>query len=238
MDDSETYVNVKFTKTDSQCPSRGPHIQQPNENIGNRPDRRICLLCLVTFVLFVTVVGLSIHVSQIRYSKENCQTELRLQFTEMQTKYRSVNETKAQICELLTSRSEQNCSQSWIGNEGGCYFITTFKLSYHKARQYCSDADSKLLEINSAEEANFVVKAVRDQGSSYWIGKCKDGKVASHVLFRINGGDFECGKCANDTEVKDCSQVPARFICEKSEFLYPDIYEMIKDLCRQPVGPT
>ncbi|XP_072891392.1 C-type lectin domain family 7 member A-like [Hemitrygon akajei] len=165
-------------------------------------------------------------------------SDLRHQFTEMETKYRSVNETKAQICELLTSRREQECSQDWIRNEGGCYFITTFIIPYDKARHYCSDTDSELLEINSAEEENFVVKAVRDQESSYWIGKCKDGKVASNVLFRKSGGDPECGKCTNDTEVKDCSQVRARFICEKSEFLYPDIYEMIKDLCQQPVRRT
>ncbi|XP_059814523.1 uncharacterized protein LOC132386265, partial [Hypanus sabinus] len=37
--------------------------------IGNRPYRVICLLCLVTSALIVTVVGLSIHVSQIRQSK-------------------------------------------------------------------------------------------------------------------------------------------------------------------------
>ncbi|XP_072892879.1 C-type lectin domain family 9 member A-like [Hemitrygon akajei] len=206
--------------------------------IGNRPYRLICLLCLVTFALIVTVVGLSIHVSQIPQSLKRMNSDLRHQFTEMEMKYRSFNETKAQICELLTSRREQNCSQYWIGNEGGCYFISTFKFSYDKARLYCSDSHSKLLEINSAEEENFVVKADRDKGISYWIGKCKDGKVASNVLFRMNGGDFQCGKCTNDTEVKDCSQVRARFICEKSEFLYPDIYEMIKDLCQQPVGPT
>ncbi|XP_059817216.1 uncharacterized protein LOC132388811 [Hypanus sabinus] len=47
----------------------GPHKEQTNENIGNRPDRKFCLLCLVTFVLFATVVGLSIHVSQIRQSQ-------------------------------------------------------------------------------------------------------------------------------------------------------------------------
>ncbi|XP_072891087.1 oxidized low-density lipoprotein receptor 1-like [Hemitrygon akajei] len=234
--------------------------------IGNRPYRLICLLCLVTAALIVIVAGLSNYVSQIRQSKvtsdrsynelnstlqsklsalnsnlavlKRMQSDLRHQFTEMETKYRSLNETKAQICELLTSRREQECPQSWIRNEVGCYFITTLKLSYEKARQYCWDSDSKLLDINSAEEENFVVKAVRDQDSSYWIGKCKDGKVASNVLFRMYDGDFECGKCTNDTEVKDCSQVRARFICEKSARFFPDISEKIKYLCQQPVGPT
>ncbi|XP_072891669.1 uncharacterized protein [Hemitrygon akajei] len=100
--------------------------------IGNRPHRLICLLCLVTSALIVIVVGLSIHISQIPQSQftsdrnyhelnstlqsklsalnsnlsdlKRLHSDLRHQFTEMETKYRSVNETKAQICELLTSR--------------------------------------------------------------------------------------------------------------------------------------
>ncbi|XP_072891103.1 C-type lectin domain family 17, member A-like [Hemitrygon akajei] len=156
----------------------------------------------------------------------------------METKYRSVNETKDQICELLTSRREQNCSQYWIGNEGGCYFISTFKFSYDKARLYCSDSHSKLLEINSAEEENFVVKADRDKGISYWIGKCKDGKVASNVVYRISGLDRTCGVCTQNTENKTCIQVRYPFICEKSAPLCTDISEKIQDLCQQPLGPT
>ncbi|XP_072891429.1 uncharacterized protein [Hemitrygon akajei] len=74
-------------------------------NIGNRPYRLICLLCLVTFAFIVTVAGLSIHVSQIRYK-----------FTEMETKYRSVNESKAQICELLNSRRELCIPQPCVWN--------------------------------------------------------------------------------------------------------------------------
>ncbi|XP_072893083.1 C-type lectin domain family 9 member A-like isoform X1 [Hemitrygon akajei] len=282
MDESETYMNVKFTKTDSQFPSRdglnstysllklgktelridededapialgpaelsvaaqaGPHKQEPNGNIGNRPDRKTCLLCLVTFVLVAIVVGLSMHVSLIRHSKENChrnyQADLRHQFTEMEAKYRSVNETKAQICELFNSRREQASSQDWIRNKGGCYFISTFHISYDEAKQYCSKSDSKLIEINSAEEEKFVDKAVRDQGTSYWIGKCKDGKVSSNVVYRMYGGDPECGVCSYDFENKACSQVRYRFICEKSAALCPDISEKLQDLCQQPVGPS
>ncbi|XP_072891676.1 uncharacterized protein [Hemitrygon akajei] len=220
----------------------GPHKQEPNENIGNRPDRKFCLLCLVTVVLIATVVGLSIHVSLIRHSKENChrnyQAELRHQFTEMDTKYRSLNETKAQICELLTSRREQAFSQDWIRNEDSSYFISTLHISYDEAKQYCLNSDSNLLEINSAEEENFVDKAVRDQGSSYWIGKCKDGNVVSYVVYWMNAGDFNCGVCTWQSRGKPCSQVLKLFICEKSAPLCPDISEKIQDLCQQQVGLT
>ncbi|XP_072132737.1 uncharacterized protein [Mobula birostris] len=129
----------------------GAHEQEPKLKIGNRLLRLICLLCLVTSALIVIVIGLSIHVLQVRQSKltldrnnhelnstlqskiseishlnishkaclrnlsglnsnlsviTRMHTELRHQFTEMETKFRSVNETKAQICELLTSRRE------------------------------------------------------------------------------------------------------------------------------------
>ncbi|XP_059814604.1 uncharacterized protein LOC132386370 isoform X2 [Hypanus sabinus] len=87
--------------------------QESKVKIGNRRYR---LICLVTSALMVVVVGLSIHVSQIRQSYETCHrnsnlsdlkrmnSDLRHQFNEMETKYRSAKETKTQICELLTSR--------------------------------------------------------------------------------------------------------------------------------------
>ncbi|XP_072890969.1 oxidized low-density lipoprotein receptor 1-like [Hemitrygon akajei] len=234
--------------------------------IGNRPYRLICLLCLVTAALIVIVAGLSIHVSQIRQSTftsdRNCHelnstvefkasllnsnlsdlkrmnSDLRHQFTELETKYRSVNETKAQICELLTSRGEQAFSQNWIRNESPCYFISMVNTSYDEAKQYCSKFDSKLLEINSAEVENFVAKAVRDEGISYWIGKCKVGKVASNIMFRLSGGDPECGVCTFYSERKPCDEVRTRFICEKSAPSCPVISEKIQDLCHQPLGPT
>ncbi|XP_059818405.1 C-type lectin domain family 2 member F-like [Hypanus sabinus] len=156
----------------------------------------------------------------------------------METKYRSVNETKARICELLTSRRDKAFSQDWISNKGSCYFISTFLISYDEAKQYCSNSDSNLLQINSAEELNFVAKAVSDHGSSYWIGKCKDGNVASYVVSWMAAGDFSCGVCTWHSRRKPCSQILKRFICERSAPLCPDISEKIQDLCQQQVGPT
>ncbi|XP_059815608.1 uncharacterized protein LOC132387482 [Hypanus sabinus] len=150
-------------------PDTAAQERKSKVKIGNRPYRLVCLLCLVTSALIVTVAGFSIYVSQIRQSQITCDqnhrlhreevnrtlrqcrlqvhelnttllstisenshmhltqrtslehlselisnlsdlkrrhSDLRHQFTEMETKYRSVNETKAQICELLTSRRE------------------------------------------------------------------------------------------------------------------------------------
>ncbi|XP_059815362.1 uncharacterized protein LOC132387017 [Hypanus sabinus] len=133
---------------------------------------------------------------------------------------------------------DQAFSQDWIRNEDGCYVISTCNLSYDEAKQICSNSDSKLLEINSAEEENFFNKTLHEEGISYWIGKCKGGEVATNALGRINGGDFECGKCTWQSESKHCDQVRARFICEKSAPSCSDISERIRDLCHQTLGPT
>ncbi|XP_072890904.1 killer cell lectin-like receptor subfamily B member 1B allele A [Hemitrygon akajei] len=173
--------------------------------IGNRPYRLICIICLVTSALILTVAGVLIH-----------------------------GERKG----LRMESDDHAFSQDWIRNEDGCFFISTCNLSFDEAKQNCTKSDSKLLEINSAEEENFFNKTLHDQGISYWIGKCKDGDVASNALGRINGGDFECGKCTPHTENKPCDQVRTRFICEKSAPLCPDISEKIEDLCHQPVRQT
>ncbi|XP_059819060.1 uncharacterized protein LOC132390463, partial [Hypanus sabinus] len=264
----------------------GPHKQEPNENIGNRPDRKICLLCLVTFVFFVTVVGLSIYVSQIRLSEftfdrnfqllreeyhemNRTQRQCRLQVLELNSSLESTifenshlnlsrrsclknvfalksnlsdlkqihNDLRHQFCELLTSIREQTCSKDWIRNEDLCYFISSFGSSYQGAKQLCSIADSKLLQRDTEEKENFVNNRVRGQDGSYWIGTCKEGEVASNVVYKVNAGKFECGECKSRWPW-DCRNDQHRFICEKSAPLFRDIPEKIRDLCQKPVEPT
>ncbi|XP_072890898.1 uncharacterized protein [Hemitrygon akajei] len=161
--------------------------QESKVKIGNRPYRLICLLCLVTSAFIVIVAGLSIHVSQIRQSYETCHrnsnlsvlkrmhSDLRHQFTEMETKYRSVNETKAQICELLTSRREQTCSKNWVTNKDRSYYVSTIETSFQKAIQECSNRHSRLMEINSSDEARFASDNLLDNNFAYWIEKCENG---------------------------------------------------------------
>ncbi|XP_072893339.1 killer cell lectin-like receptor subfamily B member 1A [Hemitrygon akajei] len=194
--------------------------------IGNRPYRLICLLCLVTFALIVTLAGLSIHVSQIRHK-----------FTEMETKYRSVNETKAQICELLTNRREQTCSENWITNEDRCYYVSTFVTSLYKAIQDCSNRDSRLLEIDSKDEENFISRNLVYGTRIYWIGKCENRNASFRLLYKGSSGTPYCWQC-DPTAVSrsyPCNS-DQHFICEKS--LLPDIPEKIQGLCQQQVEAT
>ncbi|XP_072131755.1 uncharacterized protein [Mobula birostris] len=380
MGDSETYMNVKFTKTDARSSSpdepdvsyaelnvktlsaprvrtggddltstcselnfrkeepridededppipsgpaglpttaqTGPHKQESNENIGNRPYRKICLLCLVTSILVAIVAGLSIHVSQTRQSLISCDrnyrrlwdqhhemnrtqhqyqqqvrqlnstlqsrtsensrlylsqrnclknlsvlsnnlsnlennftvlnselselnqthTDLHHECNQLETKYRTISENKAQICQYLNRRREQTCPPDWTETEGRCYFISTSVKSYDGAREHCSKFDARLLEINSNMEKTFVSNDV-SRYTAYWIGKCANGNVASYLLYKVKYGWATCSKCDSYAWSYDC-QKEYRFICEKSEYLYPDIPEEVQGLCQQPVGPT
>ncbi|XP_062895678.1 oxidized low-density lipoprotein receptor 1-like [Mobula hypostoma] len=271
----DDYEDPPITSAPAEMPvtaQGGAHEQEPKENIGNRPHRKIYLLCLVTSSLVVIVAGLSIHVSQIRQSmitsdrnhreltshlnlsQRTClknlsalnselidlnrtHADLRHQFTEMQTKYRSVNETKAQICELLTSRREHTCSKDWITNKDRCYYVSTFETSFYTAMRECSNRDARLLEINSRDEASFVSHKLVHRNGAYWIGKCEDGNVDWDLLYKVSSGTSDCGDCRSYPGRNSCNRA-RRFICEKLAPLFPDIPENIQDLCQQPMEAT
>ncbi|XP_072890882.1 uncharacterized protein [Hemitrygon akajei] len=175
MDGRETYMNVKFTKTDSRFPSpaepdvtyaelnvktlsaardrtdgdglnstyselnflkeepridedqdnpiasgaggltttahTGDQKQEPKQNIGNRPDRKICLICLVTFALIAIVAGLSIYVSQTRQSlitSERNYQRLREQHHEMNRSQRQYQKQVYTLNSNLKSRTSEN----------------------------------------------------------------------------------------------------------------------------------
>ncbi|XP_059817719.1 oxidized low-density lipoprotein receptor 1-like [Hypanus sabinus] len=103
-------------------------------------------------------------------------SELLNQLIVVKKKYRSVNETKTRICELLTSRrGEHTCPQNWIGNVDRCYFISSLEKPYAGAREHCSNFDARLLEINSDQEENFIAISIASGPGIYWIGKCGEG---------------------------------------------------------------
>ncbi|XP_072106828.1 uncharacterized protein [Mobula birostris] len=271
----DDYEDPPITSAPAEMPvtaQGGAHEQEPKEYIGNRPYRKIYLLCIITCILAVIVAGLSIHVSQIRQSmitsdrnyheltshlnlsQRTClknlsalnsdlsilkriHTDLRHQFTETETMFRSVNETKAHICELLTSRREHTCSKDWITNKDRCYFVSTSETFFPTAMQECSNRDARLLEINSRDEASFVSDKLVYRNSAYWIGKCEDGNVDWDLLYKVSSGTSDCRDCHSYPAKSSCNHA-RRFICEKSAVLFPHIPEHTQDLCQHPMEAT
>ncbi|XP_072891683.1 C-type lectin domain family 9 member A-like isoform X1 [Hemitrygon akajei] len=168
----------------------GPHKQEANENIGITPYHKICLVSLITFVLFAIVVGLSIH--------------------------------------------EQMCSKNWVTNKDRSYYVSTFETSFEKAIQECSNRHSRLLEINSSDEALFVSHNLLDINSGFWIEKCENGNVGHSLLYKGSSESPVCSQCVRSNPCDGNWS----FICERSAALFPDVPEKIQDLCQQPVEKT
>ncbi|XP_072890928.1 uncharacterized protein [Hemitrygon akajei] len=164
--------------------------------------------------------------------------DLRHQFTEMETKYRSVNETKAQICELLTSRREQTCFKDCVTSTDRRYYVSTFEISFYRAIQECSNRDSRLLEINSREEASFVFRSLIARNLVYWIGQCTDGNDAYGLLYNVSSGRASCSVCKSSEWSDYCLHDKHHFICEKSAPCCSDIPAKIQLLCQQPGEQT
>ncbi|XP_062895609.1 B-cell differentiation antigen CD72-like isoform X2 [Mobula hypostoma] len=156
--------------------------------------------------------------------------DLLQQFNVMETKFKTVNETKARICELLTSRTEETCSQGWVNRTGACYFISTVAKSHAEAKQECSNNASTLLEISSMAEEKFVVNTVNGNGY-YWIGKCLgSGTAECSLLYKMV--EPVCKSCASDSAPAVCSG-ENYFICKK-----PAIPSETWGLCQNSPGPN
>ncbi|XP_059817720.1 uncharacterized protein LOC132389246 [Hypanus sabinus] len=209
-----------------------------------RSDSSIWLICVLTAALIITGICWRIHVSQIRQSKETCHRNYNELNSTLQSKLTALNsnlsvlkqlhnDIRHHFCALLTGRREQMCSEDWVTNKDRSYYVSTFDTSFHKAMQECSNHDSRLLEINSSDEARFVYDNLLDskrvdRNSAYWIKKCVNGTVEQNVLYKPSSGTPACSQCGRSYP---CSGF-WRFICEKSAPLFPDIPEKIQDLCQ------
>ncbi|XP_059818474.1 C-type lectin domain family 12 member A-like [Hypanus sabinus] len=253
---SSTYAEVKFPNDEhvideDQVPpiaaglrklptnaQPAAHEQHPKGKIGNRPDSLICLLCLVMSAFIVTVAGLSIHVSQIRQSKETSHRNYHQLNSSLQFKLSAVksnlSDLRHQICELLTRSRDQPCSEDWVRKKDRCYYVSTFGTTFQEAIQDCSNRHSRLLEINSKDEALFVFGELVYKTHSYWNRKCENGNVGQSLLYKASDGSNVCSQCGR---IYSCDRV-WRFICEKTTALFPDIPEKIRGLCQKSAEAT
>ncbi|XP_072132447.1 C-type lectin domain family 9 member A-like [Mobula birostris] len=220
----------------------------------DRSDSSIWLIGVLTATLIITGICWRIHVSQIRHSlitfdrehQKHCeqyqemnstQRQCGLQISDLEMKYHTLSEVKAQICQLLFSRKKHTCSEEWIQNKDRCYYVSMFDTSYNTAVQECSNRNASLLEIKSRDEASFLSQKLVYRYRAYWIGKCEDGNVGPSLLYSVFSRSSVCLDCNSHLGNDRCNR-DWRFICEKSAPLFPGVPEKIKDLCRQPLEET
>ncbi|XP_072891385.1 uncharacterized protein [Hemitrygon akajei] len=224
-------------------PQTAAQERKSKVKIGNRRHRLICLLCLVTSALIVIVVGLSIHISQIPQSQftsdrnyhelnstlqsklsalnsnlsdlKRMHSDLRHQFTEMETKYRSVNETKAQISVHLEFA-------------GVGLTVYSSRVSSDNGRFQLRDAvspeqDGRRQDLRECE--------VRENGPRVSFQR----NVKPNLLYTVNDRKSTCTRCKAYRWTYNCSD-GHYFICEKSAPLSLVVLEKMLELCQEPVG--
>ena len=66
------------------------------------------------------------------------------------------------------SLSVFTCPPGWSFNDGYCYFVSSYQMTFAQAQAYCPSTDSRayLVQINSQEEHDFIMSILPD---STWV---------------------------------------------------------------------
>ncbi|XP_059815982.1 NKG2-A/NKG2-B type II integral membrane protein-like isoform X4 [Hypanus sabinus] len=254
MDRNESHMNVKLGNTDARSPSRAePDVSYAELNFKTRSAPRVRK---DREDPNSTYSDLNFRKKEIRIDQREdppiasapggLSTTAQTAAQEQESKVKIGNRPYRLICLLCLVTSalivvvvglsihEQTCSKDWVTNKDRCYYVSTFDTIFQKAEQECSNRDSRLLEINSSDEARFVSHNLLDNKPAYWIEKCENGTVGQSLLYKPSGTTV-CSRCGSgDT----CDVPDRRFICEKSAPLFPDVPEKVQGLCQQPVEST
>eukprot|EP00105_Crassostrea_gigas_P010135 XP_011425311.1 PREDICTED: perlucin [Crassostrea gigas] len=73
----------------------------------------------------------------------------------------------------VNAEAQTHCAGNWVSHGNSCYaFITTIKSSWIDAGAFCRNANAKLVEIESADEDNFLRAHLLASHTSenFWIG--------------------------------------------------------------------
>ncbi|XP_053386145.1 C-type lectin domain family 4 member F-like [Mercenaria mercenaria] len=128
--------------------------------------------------------------SEIVDIKENVSAEIQEIYTimlqklsaEIQEKEKLINEQRLEINNLKQSVDQMNgfllpCPTGWTKFKSYCYLYVKDRLPYYTARERCSSQGASVADIQSKEEADFIVKLCTDSGHTFdewpgqvWIG--------------------------------------------------------------------
>ncbi|XP_059398988.1 C-type lectin domain family 10 member A [Carassius carassius] len=147
-----------------------------------------------------------------------------------------VGELKADLNSRITNLTQHkpvlSCKAGWQPFLSNCYEFSSKKLSWQKARLYCSGQGTLMLILgNDSREWDFIVQHAVRSSESYWIGLTDE--ITGHwrwvdgTPYTMNNRHWETGEPNNWMGEEDCGELTAsgklndgnclknfRFICK------------------------
>ncbi|XP_041640153.1 C-type lectin domain family 10 member A-like isoform X2 [Cheilinus undulatus] len=112
------------------------------------------------------------------FSEEDCNNHT-VERERLQTTYEDLRDERdqlqAEVERLKATMNDKRCLTGWRKFEHSCYFPSSVKKNWAKAREYCQTRGAELAIITSTEEMTFI-NSLYSSDQEVWIGLTDEGQ--------------------------------------------------------------
>ncbi|XP_075433517.1 asialoglycoprotein receptor 2-like isoform X6 [Ascaphus truei] len=111
------------------------------------------------------VMKLKSEVQTIGEKAETVQSDVKTDILQLKSQ---VADLSSKLAQLDTTPKKESCESPWVYYNDNCYFFSTMKSNWMKAKTMCEGKGASLAVITSEEEQKFIYGRTGDV--RYWIG--------------------------------------------------------------------